>query len=109
MVNAHLSNTRIIDPQNLTKSTSDMEPILVSTHKFFIDLGIVDEAFKGAVKDKMNIELNRLRAFLETLNKKLENQRFIENAKPEVIESERKKRDDTELKIKALQESLSIG
>jgi valyl-tRNA synthetase len=109
LVNAQLSNTRIDDPQNLVKPTLDMEVVLIGTNKFYLDLGTVDKAFKGAVKDKMNNELNRLRAFLDTLNKKLENERFIVNAKPEVIESERKKRDDTELKIKALEESLSIG
>jgi valyl-tRNA synthetase len=44
---------------------------------------------------------------LDSVNKKLENERFVQNAKPEVVENERKKKEDTETKIKAIEESLS--
>jgi valyl-tRNA synthetase len=70
-------------------------------------LGSVSRAFTGALRTQLNSELTRLREFLLSLNKKLENERFIQKANQEVINNERKKREDTELKIKALEESLS--
>ena len=44
--------------------------------------------------------------FLESVQKKLNNERFIQNAKPEVIELERKKMADAEARISTIQESL---
>jgi valyl-tRNA synthetase len=38
--------------------------------------------------------------------KKLNNERFVQNAPPAVIEHERKKKSDTELKINSLEEAL---
>jgi valyl-tRNA synthetase len=38
--------------------------------------------------------------------KKLGNEKFVQNAKPEVLELERKKKADAEDKIKAIEESL---
>jgi valyl-tRNA synthetase len=40
------------------------------------------------------------------VDKKLSNERFIQNAKPEIVENERKKKADAESKIKAIKESL---
>jgi valyl-tRNA synthetase len=37
---------------------------------------------------------------------KLSNERFVANAKPEVVENERKKQADAESKIQTLQESI---
>lgn len=45
--------------------------------------------------------------FLEGVMKKLSNERFVANAKPEVVELERKKKSDAESKIKTLQESIN--
>ncbi|HEX3934693.1 MAG TPA: valine--tRNA ligase [Puia sp.] len=52
-------------------------------------------------------ELKYLRGFLDSVNKKLSNERFVQNAKPEVVELERRKKEDAEAKIKALEESLN--
>ena len=38
---------------------------------------------------------------------KLGNEKFVANAKPEVVENERKKKSDAESKIKTLQESIA--
>ena len=51
-------------------------------------------------------ELHYLKGFLASVNKKLENERFVQNAKPEVVDLERRKKEDAEIKIKALEESL---
>jgi valyl-tRNA synthetase len=53
-------------------------------------------------KEELEKELNYYRGFLETLNKKLSNERFVQNAKPEVISLEKKKKSDTEEKIAAI-------
>jgi valyl-tRNA synthetase len=53
-------------------------------------------------KEELEKELHYYRGFLETLNKKLTNERFVQNAKPEVINLEKKKKSDTEEKIAAI-------
>ena len=58
-------------------------------------------------KEKLKTELDHHKKFLNGILNKLNNERFIQNAKPEVINNERKKKEDTELKIKAIEDSLS--
>jgi len=57
---------------------------------------------------KMETEINYLNGFLKSVLVKLSNERFVANAKPEVVDAERKKQADAESKIKSLQESISI-
>lgn len=56
---------------------------------------------------KMQAELEYLRGFLSSVNKKLGNERFVANAKPEVVAMERKKQSDAKDKIKSLEENIS--
>jgi valyl-tRNA synthetase len=56
--------------------------------------------------DELKKELEYLKGFLVSINKKLDNERFVQNAKAEVIALEQKKRDDAETKIKIIVESL---
>jgi valyl-tRNA synthetase len=58
-------------------------------------------------KEELIKELDYHKGFLVTIDKKLGNEKFINNAKPEVIALEQKKRADAEGKIKAIEESLS--
>ncbi len=51
-------------------------------------------------------ELDYLKGFLVSVEKKLSNERFVQNAKPEIIALERKKKADAEAKIKVIEESL---
>jgi len=51
-------------------------------------------------------DLDYLKGFLLSVEKKLGNERFVQNAKQEVIEIERRKKSDAEAKIKAIEESL---
>jgi valyl-tRNA synthetase len=53
-------------------------------------------------------ELDYFNGFLLSVDKKLSNEKFVQNAKPEVIALERKKKSDAEAKIKAIEESLSL-
>ena len=51
-------------------------------------------------------ELNYNRGFLVNVMKKLDNERFVNNAPTEILELERKKKSDAESKIKSLEEGL---
>jgi len=58
-------------------------------------------------KEELEKELDYYKGFLETLNKKLTNERFVQNAKPEVVALEKKKKSDTEEKIAAILNTLN--
>lgn len=60
----------------------------------------------GAQQEGLQKELGYLRGFLASVEKKLSNERFVQNAKPEVVNAERKKLEDTLAKIGALEQSL---
>jgi valyl-tRNA synthetase len=57
-------------------------------------------------KEKLEKDLNYLKGFLITVEKKLSNDKFVQHAKPEVIELERKKKADAESKIKVIEQTL---
>jgi len=44
---------------------------------------------------------------LASVNAKLANEKFVANARPEVVANERKKQSDAETKLAALRESLT--
>jgi len=58
-------------------------------------------------KKKLEEELKYTEGFLNSVNKKLSNQKFVEGAPAKVVEMERKKKEDAEAKIKAIKASLS--
>ena len=58
-------------------------------------------------REELSRELEYHRGFLFSIDKKLSNAKFIQNAKPEVIALEQKKKADAEGKIRALEESLA--
>jgi len=60
----------------------------------------------GHQKEELEKELEYQKGFLASVEKKLSNERFVQNAKPEVVEFERKKKADAEEKIKVIEESL---
>lgn len=60
----------------------------------------------GEEKTKTEEELKYLKGFLISVDKKLSNEKFVANAKPEVVETERKKQKDALDKIAILEEKL---
>ena len=58
-------------------------------------------------KARLSKELEYNKGFLHSVQKKLTNERFVQNAKPEVLELEKKKQADAEAKIKAIEEQLA--
>jgi valyl-tRNA synthetase len=61
----------------------------------------------SAQKAALEADLAYQQKFLESVNKKLGNEKFVQNAKPEVVALERKKASDAEARIKAIEESLA--
>jgi valyl-tRNA synthetase len=58
-------------------------------------------------KENLRKELEYTRGFLNSVMKKLSNERFVAGAPPQVIEMERKKQTDAEAKMKTLEDSLA--
>jgi valyl-tRNA synthetase len=88
------------------KASEGSITFLVGTTEYAIDLGSnVDPA---AEAKKAEEELNYLRGFLNSVDKKLSNERFVAGAPAQVLENERKKKADAEAKIKALEERLAV-
>ncbi len=77
----------------------------VGSNEYFIPLqGAVD---LQAEVSKIREELEYTRGFLESVRKKLSNQRFVENAPEQVVALERKKAADAEARIETLERSLA--
>ena len=77
---------------------------MVRTIEYFIPLsGNLDLA--GEIEN-LQEDLDYNRGFLVTVMKKLENQSFVQNAPANVLELERKKKNDAEMKIKSLEERI---
>src|SRR5690606_34160654 len=60
-----------------------------------------------AERDRISKEIVYLKGFLVSVDKKLSNERFIQNAKPEIVQNEQNKKTDAEAKIQILEESLA--
>jgi valyl-tRNA synthetase len=85
---------------------SNMVSILAGHNEYFMDIhGLINH---DEEKKKITAEINYLKGFLDSVNKKLGNERFITNAKPEVIAVENKKKTDAEEKIKLLESQLTV-
>ena len=75
-----------------------------ATYYFFNEVKIdtVTKQRHSILKD-----IDYQKGFLESVEKKLSNEKFVYSAPPAVIENERKKKADAEAKIKALEEALN--
>jgi valyl-tRNA synthetase len=77
---------------------------LVKTVEYYIPLDKQQDVTGELLKNKEELEYTK--GFLESVLKKLENERFVQNAPAKVLELERKKKADTEAKIKSLEERI---
>jgi valyl-tRNA synthetase len=77
---------------------------IVSTDEFFIPL--VNNVDAGAERERLQKDKDYLLGFLKSVNAKLSNEKFVNNAKPEVIDNERKKKADAEAKLKIVEDNL---
>lgn len=79
---------------------------VIRTTEFFIPLASSINAAEE--KERLQKELDYQLGFLKSVQVKLSNERFVANAKPEIIAIERKKESDAVTKIKALEEQLRL-
>ncbi len=95
-----LSNTQLED-STFDSSGYQKTSFIVSTQKIHILLpeGAVDVE---AELQKLEEELKYQKGFVLSIEKKLSNERFVENAPAEVIEKERKKLQDGQQRIEAI-------
>ncbi len=77
----------------------------VGTTEYAVPLGSLIDV--EAELKKLNEELKYQEGFLISVNKKLSNEKFVANAKPEIVANERKKLADAESKIASLKESIA--
>jgi len=74
--------------------------------EFFVS--IAQNIDVAAEKERIVAEINYLEGFLKSVKAKLANEKFVQNAKPEIVQNERNKQIDAEAKLKILEESLAV-
>ena len=98
---AHVSEFHFTEQEEI----EDTIAFVSDTEKYFLEVNI--EIDIAAEKDRIVKELDRMKGFVFSTQKKLSNDRFVQNAPTEVVDKERKKLKDGETRIKILEESLS--
>ncbi|MDD4777010.1 MAG: valine--tRNA ligase [Fermentimonas sp.] len=78
---------------------------LVGTTEYSVPLS--ESIDTEAELQKLEAELSYTEGFLKSVEKKLSNEKFVQNAKPEVVENERKKQADAESKITLIKENIA--
>ena len=78
---------------------------MLGNDEFFIHLNEAIDV--DAERSRLNADLIYLQGFLKAVDAKLGNERFVQNAKPEIIQNERNKKADAESKIRIIEESLA--
>ena len=83
----------------------DTVVVAVEKDKFYLNTGKVLDA--GTLRADLLKDLEHQKGFLASVEKKLGNERFVQNAKPEVLAIEQKKKSDALARIQTIEESLS--
>jgi valyl-tRNA synthetase len=78
---------------------------VIKSTEFFVPMSANINVEEEKVRLSKELEYNK--GFLKSVQAKLANERFVQNAKPEILETERKKQADAEAKIKALEAQLA--
>jgi len=95
----------IMELSFVDEKLSGAASFMVGRDEFFVPLaGNIDIE---AEKESIQKEMAYLQGFLKSVDAKLSNERFVQNAKPEVVANEQNKKADAEAKIIILQESLA--
>jgi valyl-tRNA synthetase len=88
----------------ITEKPENAMACIVGSTEFYIPFtaGIDIEA----ERKKMEEELKYYRGFLVSVMKKLDNEKFVNNASQQIVDAERKKQADAEARIRVLDEQL---
>ena len=98
-----LANISVINFVSEKQNGATMLP--VDTDEVFVFLNIEIDA--DAEKVKIENEIAYLEGFLKSVDAKLSNEKFVANAKPEMVDKERQKQSDALAKIDALKNNLA--
>lgn len=79
--------------------------VAVEQDKFYMETN--KELDTESLKNDLLKDLEHQKGFLQSVLKKLGNEKFVQNARPEVVELERKKQADAEARIRTIEESLA--
>ena len=90
--------------ENVSEKAGGTASFLVGTTEFAAPMN--DKIDVEAELKKLKTELVYEEGFLQSVQKKLSNERFVQNAKPEIVENERKKQADAENRIALLNENI---
>jgi valyl-tRNA synthetase len=86
-------------------AVADSIQLVIGGDKFYVK---ADQVLDTSIQRKeLETELAYFQGFLESVEKKLSNEKFVSNAKQEVVDMERKKQADALDKIKMLKEGLA--
>ncbi len=88
-----------------TEDKPNTVSFIINQDNFFIDTGAEIDVAKEA--EKLRKEIEYTLGFIKSVNKKLGNERFVNNAPEAVVNSERKKLADAEEKLAIFQDNLS--
>lgn len=91
--------------ESVTEKVGNSNSFIVNSNEYYIPFGeLVDlEAEKAKIKE----ELDYTKGFLQSVLKKLQNEKFVAGAPEQVLTMERKKESDALTKIKLLEEKLA--
>ena len=78
--------------------------VAIENEKFFIEAEKEIDAV--ALKEELQKDLAYQQGFLISVDKKLGNEKFVANARPEILANEQKKKADAVARIKTIEESL---
>ena len=84
---------------------ADAQTFVVKADQFFVPLA--NEQDPAELKAESEKELAYLLGFKKSVEAKLANEKFVANAKADLVERERQKLADAETKIQSLQELLA--
>lgn len=99
-----LANVSAVSFVNEKQDKAVLLPVNTDEIYAFLDLQIDAEA----EKEKIGKEIEYLQGFMKSVEAKLTNEKFVANAKPELVEKERQKKADAEAKIEVLKGSLAL-
>ena len=78
----------------------------VKSNEYFVPISLDNINVEEEI-DKLTKELQRAEGFLKGIQKKLSNERFVNNAPEQVVALEKKKESDTLAKIETIKQSLA--
>lgn len=96
---ANISDTKFVNEPIIGAAT-----FMAGKDEFFVPLENNIDA--ETEKERIQKEIDYLNGFLRSVEAKLSNERFLQNAKPEVVEMERRKKDDALSKLQILEAGL---